>query len=290
MKKILVPTDFSEVAGYATEVAAEIAKKNNGRLFLLHIVDLPQYSESLPIHGNYQDIAESIGILKLVKKKFKELLSKPYMKDVNVVEVLQFENVFNRISEEAKKNEIDLIVMGSHGVSGIKEFIVGSNTQRVIRFSECPVLTIKNKINKISFKEMVFASNFYGETKDSFWPIKAFADLFNSRIHLLRINTRSDFETSGLSLRFMKEFAENYGLTNYTCTIFNDETLEEGILNFSNSINADLISMETHGTTGFEQVINPSLTEGVANHVDKPLLSIKIKEKEVKYKPLFPSV
>ena len=117
MKKILVPTDFSECAEHAVEVAASIAKLTDARLYLLHVMDIPVYDRNDSFQS-YSDTAEGIFWMKLVKKRFKELFKKPFLNGVNAVEVLQFDGVYETIAEQAKAHEIDMIVMGSHGDSG----------------------------------------------------------------------------------------------------------------------------------------------------------------------------
>ena len=76
--------------------------------------------------------------------EFEKLIKQEFFTDVNVVEVVQWENVFETITVKAKEHDIDLIVMGSHGASGVKEFFVGSNTEKIVRTAHCPVLTSKS--------------------------------------------------------------------------------------------------------------------------------------------------
>ena len=286
MKRILVPTDFSEHAEYATEIAAKIAKKNGGRLFLLHIVDIPVYENWN--FKDFEDAAEGLHILKSVKQNFKKLIDKPFLKDVNVVEVVQFENIYDTITEQADKNEIDLIVMGSHGTSGWKEHFVGSNTEKVVRLSNCPVLTIKKKYDEFNIKDIVFASNFYGEASTGFEKIKEFANLFDAKIHLLKVVTADRFETTSYSKQLIKDFAKKVNLKNYVTEIYNSDTVENGIREFCNETNADLIAMETHGRRGISHLLQGSITEDVVNHVQRPVLSMKIEETNVKYGVIFP--
>ena len=162
MKRILVPTDFSEFAYYAAEVAAGIAKKTGARVFLLHAIDMPSYSRN-DSFSEVPDTMEGIFLLKRAKQEFEKLINQPFFEGVEVAEVLQWENVYDTITEKAKEFEIDLIVMGSRGSSGAQEFLVGSNTEKIIRTAYCPVLTIKERITDFNPKNVVFASNFFEE-------------------------------------------------------------------------------------------------------------------------------
>ena len=88
-----------------------------------------------------------------------------------------------------------------------------------------------------------------------------------------------DFELKDVvfaSNRAIDAFLQRHELTKFTATIYNDLSIEEGILNFAKGIDADLIAMATHGRTGFFQVVNGSLTEDIVNHTNFPVLSVKL--------------
>lgn len=277
MKKILVPTDFSECAEYAAEVAASIAKKTGARLYMLHIMDIPVYDRNDSFQS-YADAAEGIFWMKLVRKRFKELFSKPFMKDVNAVEVLQFDGVYETIASQAKEHEIDLIVMGSHGDTGAHEVFIGSNTEKVVRLADCPVLTVKHRHENFAPKNIVFASNFLGEAKDNFEKLFRFIDLFDAHVHLVKVITPDQFETTAYTDKLIAEFAEEWNLKNYTAHVVNEHGVDQGIRAAAQSLNADAIAMETHGRTGLSRFFGGSFTESIVNHADIPVLSVRIKE------------
>jgi nucleotide-binding universal stress UspA family protein len=74
----------------------------------------------------------------------------------------------------------------------------------------------------------------------------------------------------------MKDFIVDFNIQNYSLHIFNDANVEKGIINFSNSINADLIGLSTHGRTGLAHFFNGSISEDLVNHVIKPVITFKI--------------
>lgn len=287
MKKILVPTDFSEHALYAAEVAADIAKRTDARVYLLHIVNIPSYGEN-DSFAESQNTEEGLFILSLAKKRFKELLAKPFWEGVNVIQALQFDNVYDTVASQAKEHEIDLIVMGSHGTNGWKEDFIGSNTEKVIRLADCPVLTIKHRHEKLELKHILFASNFFGEMDHAFEKVITFAKLFDANLHLLKVITPATFERTPYSRKLMDDIAEKHKLQKYTVNIYNDTSVEAGVRAFGEEIEADLISMTTHGRTGIAHFLSGSITEDVANHVNRPVLSIKIKEEPFEYGVIFP--
>ena len=192
------------------------------------------------------------------------------------------------ILDHPELTDVALIVMGSHGATGIKESIIGSNTEKIVRRSPYPVLTIKDDTDSFEPKNVVVASSFYGEIDDSFEGLKNVIDLFDAKYHLLKVNTANRFEKSLVSEKLMRDFALKFKLADYTINIFNDDTIEEGVIGFSRTIDADLIAMPTHGRTGIGHLINGSVTEGLVNHAVRPVLSMKIDEPKVEYGIYFP--
>ena len=141
MKKILIPTDFSDHAEYALKVAAQIARKNGGEIILLHMLELPH--EGSDAVGSGSDIPEIMFFKNAAIRRLEDLMDEDYLDGLKVSEIVQFELAFDGILKISKKNEVDLIVMGSHGASGFKEMFIGSNAEKVVRNSDVPVLIIK---------------------------------------------------------------------------------------------------------------------------------------------------
>ncbi|WP_055435940.1 universal stress protein [Lacinutrix algicola] len=273
MKKILVPTDFSNEAENAIKVAAQLSKKHNCELILLHMLDLPlsHISEGVP-----SDLPEAVYFMKLAHKQFAEVMSKAYLNDITVTEMVDFHDISTGILETCKSHDIDLIVMGSHGSNGLKEMFIGSNAEKIVRTSEKPVLVIKNEHLDFNIEEFVFASDFENDNKETYKQAVKLAEAFNAKIHLLMVNTVANFKTTARAKVKISEFIEGTNFTNYTTNIYNDETVEKGILNFSHIINADLIGISTHGRQGIAHFLNGSLSEDLVNHAKRPVITFKI--------------
>ncbi|MES2627526.1 MAG: universal stress protein [Bacteroidota bacterium] len=277
MKKILVPTDFSDHAMYASKVAARIAALTGARIYFLHVIDIPVYDSNMGI-AEHQDIMESLMIMQQVKKRFNQLFEEPFLEGVNAVEVLTFSGVHENIAEQAKKHEIDLIVMGSHGAKGWTEFFVGSNTDRIVRLVDCPVITVKQDMPDFNPVNIVFSSNFDGEDNHVFEEVNQFACMFNATVHLLKVNTTSGFEPQEASIEKMKAFSSHFSLNKSTYNVYNAHNIEEGILAFSNETGADLIAMGTHGRTGIAHFFGGSIAADLVNHSRKPVLTVRIQK------------
>lgn len=274
MNKILVPTDFSEQAENALRVAAILARKHNAEIYLLHMMEIPmQHADPGSARS---DIPEAIFFMKLAHKKFEDLMNSDYLEGITVHETVKADIGFNEIKESCKDYGVDLIVMGSHGATGLKEMFVGSNAEKVVRSSEVPVLVIKNKHKTFNITDFVFASDFKNDNKRTYKQALKFVESFGSTIHLLMVNTANDFLTTHEAKSRIKDFISGESYDNYTITILNDNTVERGILNFSKEINADLIGISTHGRQGIAHFFNSSISEDLVNHAKRPVITFKI--------------
>ena len=274
MKKILVPTDFSEYAYYALKVAAQIAKKNDGEIILLHMLELPhQAGDAI---GSGHDIPEIMLFKNAAMKRLEDLMDDECLDGLKVSQVIQFELAFNGIMNISKKNNVDLIVMGSHGASGFKEMFIGSNAEKVVRNSDVPVLIIKKDAGEFNVDKFVFASDFTDEIKKPFAKVVEFANKLDAELHLVMINTPSSFKPTHIANEIMNDFISNYAVNKFSTHIYNDVNVETGILNFANFVNADLIGMSTHGRKGLSHFLNGSISEDLVNHAVRPVVTFKI--------------
>ncbi|WP_121666814.1 universal stress protein [Mesonia aquimarina] len=277
MKKILVPTDFSEQAESALKVAAQLAKKYDGEIFLLHMLELPMELIDPTTQSNTNNPPEALFFMRLAHQRFEDMMSRDFLKDVNVHETVEFHQAFEGIMEVSKKHDCDLIVMGSHGATGLKEVFIGSNTEKVVRHANLPVLVIKNDIPLFDVQNFVFASDFVDDGKESFLEAVDFAKEIGAKMHLVYINTANKFKTTTKIENRINKFIKGAHLGDHTITVYNDESIEKGILNFSAKVNAGLIGISTHGRKGIAHFLNGSIGEDLVNHAKRPVITFKIK-------------
>jgi len=275
MKKILVPIDFSKPSEYASKIAAKIAKKTNATIYLIHLIELPKGSMDMGAGSNYS-IPESMLYLRKIREKILQFKGEIFSKDIKVEYFIKLNNPFEGIQKYAEKIDADLIVMGSKGHSIFEEIMIGSNTEKVVRSSKRPVIVVKREVKKFKLKNLVFASNFKEENKEVFSKFVHFANIFESKIHLLKINTPANFQATTETTQKVKDFITDFNLQNYKINVFNDVSVEKGILNFSTEINADLIALSTHGRSGLAHLFTGSVTKKLSKKALKPMLTIKV--------------
>ena len=264
IRTIIVPYDFSECATHALRVAGDLAHRTGAVIDVVHA-----YEETSHSHTENHHLREELEArLALVPEL-------PFLRGVELRKFVLRQLSVTEIFKNERLASADLIVMGTHGASGMKG-IVGSNTQRIVRQAPMPVLVIKQRIERFALDNVVFASNFSQQDLEKFESFRPLFDLFDPKVHLLKVNTPRSFERSEDSHRAISAFLQRHELRRYTATVYNDLSIEEGILNFAQSIDADLIAMATHGRTGFFHVVNGSLTEDIVNHTPLPVLSVKL--------------
>lgn len=277
MKKIIVPIDFSEHSEYALKVAAKLAKKYNAEVLALHMLEMSDVMLTASDGLQYEKAAY---FFKLSEQKFETFLKKDYLKDVKVTPIIKHFKVFSEVNDVAQKNDADLIVMGSHGSSGFKEFFVGSNTERVVRNAEIPVLVVKNKLEDINFESVVFACDFSEESIKPYKNVIKMFEKMNSKIYMVYVNLPNErFKTSveieKIVVNFFTKAEGNLDKINDVHYV-SDYTVEEGVINFALKVGADIIAIPTHGKKGLAHFLEGSIGEDVANHANLPVITFKI--------------
>lgn len=282
MKSIIVPTDFSEQAENAMELALQVARKGDSKITLLHVIDHPSPStfNTMGIAQTDYDPMENLYIMKLMeaaKGKLEDTVHREDLKDVNLNYELVIGKPYTEIEKYITSLSADLVVMGTSGASGFDGLLLGSNAERVIRNAQCPVISCKAKVDLGKIKNIVFASDFVGNKMDKLiGKIKELQEFLGAKLSMVRINTPNSFTSTRHDHKLMKEFADKHQLENYTLDIYNYSTEEEGIMYFADDIDADLIALGTHGRKGIWNLVSGSIAEDVVNHARRPVWTYKL--------------
>ena len=277
MRTILVPVDFSEHSAIALDAAALIAKKRNAELVVLHMMGI---SEAVISKNTAAEAAEAVYYMKLAAKRFAEFLDRPSLEGIRIKEVVQNHTVFSEVNKVAHENSADLIVMGSHGSSGLSEAFVGSNTEKVVRTSDIPVLVIKQPLAENAFARALFACSFEEDNVRPYLNALRFFGGFGSSLDLLYVNTPYNaFESSAETSEKIRKFFEKAGVpapSDSRIHVWNDYSAEEGIFNFCREKNFNLIAIPTHGRKGLSHFFMGSIGEDVVNHAVRPVITFRI--------------
>ncbi|MDJ1499266.1 universal stress protein [Xanthocytophaga agilis] len=280
MKKILIPTDFSEQANNALKVAIQIAKKCGAEIHLLHI---EEYVGNVGFSALGDVEADSSAMDKLFMLKLLEVNKKRMLElidtiddEVTVFHMVEIGQMFRLVREYVTGQGIDLVVMGTNGASGFSGALIGSNTEKVVRQVGCPVLSVRNLPEVFDMKKIVFATNFDGDQTVVTEQLKQFQTIFGAHLYLLYVNTIFSFSSSRTIRERVTQFVTKHGLTNYEFHSYNDETEERGIIHFADEVDADVIAVATHGRTGFSHLLLGSIAEDIVNHALRPVLTFHL--------------
>ncbi len=277
MKKILVPCDFSDPAVQAFKFAVEIATQSKGEVVLLNVVEVPVMNETVLMPTLYFEEAFFKDTKEQAEKKFTQMKEK-WAKEVRAVSTfVEFGSPTTTIRNFIDEKKIDLVVMGTHGAKGLREFFIGSNTEKILRTSSAPVIAIKKSVKASSIKNIVFPNSLNEELEELMMHVKELQNFFKATLHLVYINTPAAFKRDHATNRMLKDFAKRYMLRNFTISVYNDIDQEMGVHNFTKEIGGDLVVMATHGRRGLNHLMDGSIAEDIANHIECPIWTMKIK-------------
>lgn len=266
MQKLLVPCDFSRQAINAYRLALDIARQSNGEVHVLNIVEVPVVPETMFVPAYNFEGGLFDELQTRAQQQFDQLKASFSQHNLKIFFHIQFGTVTHTIQENVVKESIDLIVMGSHGASGLREFFIGSNAERIVRTSTVPVLIVK-EYSDLQIKNIVFPNTpDIDNQEDLVMKMKALQDFFGATLHIVWINTPLNFAPDVFTHQRLQRFAHRFMLKDYTIHVFNALDEESGILDFTKSVKGDLIAMGTRARKGISHLFNGSVTEDVANH------------------------
>lgn len=275
MKNILILTDFSDHANIASDYAIELAKKATAEVHFLHLQKTPVDWVKLTKEKekNYPETKQAINHS---KNELSKWVKKSEQEGITAHQSLIYNTTIGDMLSSNADKGFDFIIMGSYGAKGLKEKIIGSNAQYVIRNSPIPVLILKNSVSE-PIKNILFVSDFTDVSKESFHILTGFADTIGAHIDLLFVNTHSDIKESTETKENMTNLMSHCNRKD-VCTknIIRASSIEDGVNTFIKTKPIDFLAICTHGKSGLKQLFSPSIAEKLANHSELPLLSIKL--------------
>lgn len=286
MKKILVPIDFSKYSLNALKVAAYIAKVKEMDIRLVHIVE-DSYTPYANMTG--RGLIETNAwltyrneIKDATKQQLEEIAEGVRKKNIQVEFEVILDMAKRAIVKDAEDNDVDLIVMGSHGHNDLEDIFIGGTSEKVIRTSAIPVLTVHESSENYKIDKIVFASDFEEAAIESILEkVIHFAEIFMAELFLVRVNTPSKLFSGPGSRERVDELAKKFKLHAGAVTSYSDRSEEEGIVNYAKEVGADLIALGTHGRTGLARLFKGSIAEDVVGYSPIPVLTYNISREKI---------
>lgn len=304
-KKILVPLDGSSLAELALETAVPLAQQTHGKIILLqisttHMPFYPSTTEAITYNlytPEYSDEATRLskkylcGLRDGVGERYSDITWQVRVADGDPASI---------IVDVAQEEQIDLIIMSTHGRSGVERWVMGSVTERVLRYAPCPVLAVRSKR---PLQKILITLDGSQRAEQSIPYAMELAEVFAANVTLLQARSTTsifDLEAAallnthehGLGERLFREAEDRADI--YLESTWHDwrrdgvslkTAVREGkpaqaILDYAQHNNIDLIAMSTHGLTGLRRWAYGSVTEKVLRHTDCAMLIVRSPEEE----------
>ncbi len=272
MKRILVPTDFSKTAYEAFDFALQLSSALKAEVMVYHVIDLPA---SLLIEYPFHD-----DVIKEMKRQARANYSKWANKiDPKYTKVKFFveqNSVISAITKFIEKENIDLVVMGTEGASGIAEIIIGSTTEKIVRLSKVPVFSIKKSVKLSNIKNIIFPSELTLHESSLATKVKELQDYFDAHLHIIYVNTPTNFKKGSEINALMNDYVKHYGFSNFSTHIVSDMFEQSGINAYTKNVSGALIAMGTHSKKGIAHFFTGSIAEDLVNHGEWPIWTYSI--------------
>lgn len=276
MKKILFPTDFSEVANNAFVHALEFAKVVHAELVLLHTFELPVYDNQF-FPENYAVIYDSLelsqfDVFKDEIPKLRAIAEAHHLDKIKMTHRLMDGDLLSNIRKSIKEDKIDFVIMGTSGATGWEAFFVGTNTGSVITGIDIPMLCVPLEAKFKKIKIIGFTTRFRTKDKKALKTVLDIAKKTNAKVKCLYVKTSS----SDVSKETIEKWETEFMQEPIEFFVITSDAVKETILDFILYKEIDVLTMLTYKRGFFEGIFKPSLTKKMAANFEIPILAIPI--------------
>ncbi len=272
MKKILFPTDFSDLATNAFVHALEFAKVVNAELILLHTFEIPVYdSQFFP--ENYASIYSSIELAKFEMfkdeiPKLRQIAAERKLEDIVIKHRLMDGDLIYNLKNAVEEDQVDFVIMGTNSASDWTKFFTGSNTESVISGVEVPVLCIPIDAKYRKVKTIGFTTRYREKDKKELKKILKIAKKTGAKVKSLYVKTSNSDVSEEVRKEWEKEFSEE----NVEFLVLPSDDVKETILDFILYKDIDILTTITHKRSFFESLFDSSFSKKIAKEVTIPIL------------------
>lgn len=274
MRKILFPTDFSEVSKNAFIYTLKLADSIDAEIITMHVYQLPQ--------ANYVNVAEYLHEIYDVTELsnfdnykdevpiLRHIAEENNLDKVKISHVLILGNLIEEIQKITKHENIDFIVMGTKGATGLKETFLGTVATKVMNDVKAVVLAIPERCKYQPIKNLLYITEYNSTDIESFMRVMALAKVFQAHIDCLHVeplhhkNKKNDMED-------WNELIKNHNIALHSIS---GDDIEGIILNFIDLYKINMIAMRVYHKNFFEKLFEISLSKKLAFHVNVPILAI----------------
>ena len=290
-KQILFPTDENDGSEAPLDHALDIAAAHGATVHLLNVADTTRTSTTR-IQGQIVDTLEQKG-----EEIVEEAADRAEQRGIDAItEVVQGEP-YGTILEYADARDIDLIVMPTHGRQGLDRYLLGSTTERVVRRSDAPVLTIPLNADatiEYPYRDVLVPTD-GSDCADH--ALELGVDVATTEAAALHLLSVISLTTLGAELGSVPHattateraeeliedavtFAEDAGIESVSGTVERDSSVSRAVLSYVDEQGIDLVVVGTHGRTGFDRYVLGSVAEQLVRTAPVPVLTVRGPERE----------
>jgi len=274
MKQLLVAIDFSKTSIVALEYGIHIANKASANLQMVWVDNTT--SEEVVFEGfANEERVENANLLKELLGKHEKKLKRGKL-DYKI----RKGKVYIEVAQQAKSIDADLIIAGTHGISGFEEFWIGSNAYRIVTHAPCPVITLRHDINIRDIGKIVIPIDSSQETRQKIPIASQISQLFNSEVHVLSLYSSGIKAVQRRVDNYAKQVASYFAERNirFISEVKESENITRSTIDYAESIGADMIAIMTEQETTTANLFLGPYAQQMVNHSTIPVLSLRSKE------------
>ncbi len=233
-------------------------------------------SEEVVFEGFAQEErSEKVALLKELQEKHSRLL-----KTGRLDFKTRKGKVYIEIAQQAKTVNADLIIAGTHGVSGFEEFWIGSNAYRIVTSAPCPVITLRHDAQPRDISRIVIPIDSSQETRQKIPVASHLAQLFNSEIHVLSLYSTTLKSVQRRVDNYAKQVTDYFTERNVKFVLESrqSENITRSTIDYAEAAGADLIAIMTEQETTTANIFLGPYAQQMVNHSPIPVLSMRSKE------------
>lgn len=276
ISNILVPVDFSETGNLALTHAANLAKLFNAKITVCHV--MADYTHIFTIPEPVMAAPDIDEFEKGITAKLDELAEGVFAQHgIRAETFITQGRISTEIVNYAEENNVDLIVMGTHGAHGWEEFFIGSNAHKVVTRSKCPVLTVQTHAIKTGFKNIILPIDNSLHSRQKVDLAVLLAEKFGSHIHILGLlesNDKTDVAKFEIKLDSVEDVLGRHKIP-FTRQTVRGNNLAVETLNYAKTHTADLIMIMTEHESDMSGMFLGPVARQIVNHSRVPVISIR---------------
>lgn len=282
MKKILVPTDLTDVAELGLKLAVEIAKRCNATISLINFTRHPlgktfTTTGEVDLRADEEVNVYSLELVQSIKDRLEGLAVRYAVQGVKIDTAVIDAKFTSGLDAYMSQEDVDLVVMGTSGEETAKEAFTGNHTERVIKVSSCPVLSVRDGFSINDFANIIAAVSVITDNQVAYGLtlLRQLADCFNSHVHLVHVRDRATHSNLILDEYFSK-MASIAELKNFSVAILDADDVSDAVAEYANRVNAGLIAVLKNTPEGIFRIFSNRFSNRIVKEEGRPVFTLNL--------------